>query len=152
MNPTVIEHGTLRLVSERNLVIAAWRDAPTLPQLHAVERAGRGAGPRHGKAALVNLILSGTPNFSPEVLAEVARMNGVNDLYTLGAAHVIVVPGLIGIAVRAFLSTTMLLQKPHAPTRIFGEVAPAIPWLVGLLQGADERWTAAQVSAVFARA
>lgn len=153
MSTTVIDHGTLRLVTERNVVVAAWRDAPSVAQLNAVERAGRAAGARYAsKTALVNLILSGTPNFSSEVRAEVARMNGLTDLFQVGAAHVVLVPGLVGTTVRTFLSTSMLLVKPHAPTRVFGDAEPAARWLSELLRPPGEPWTAAQLTALFARA
>jgi hypothetical protein len=110
MTITVIEHGTLRLVTERNVVVAAWRDAPSVAQLNAVERAGRVACVRYaGKTTLVNLILSGTPNFSGEVRAEVARMNGLTDLFPIAAAHVVLVPGIVGTTVRTFLYTSMFL-------------------------------------------
>ncbi|MCU0656005.1 MAG: hypothetical protein MUF64_12330 [Polyangiaceae bacterium] len=149
MRPAVFEETTLRLVAERNVVVAAWRDAPTVPQLRLVERVGRGVELRYpGQTALINLILSGTPRFSAEVRAEVGRMNNQDDLYVLAAAHVILVEGFLATAVRAFLSTTMLVVKPATPTKIFGDTTLAARWVAERLAASGERWTPEQLLAL----
>lgn len=146
MTPRLIEEGTLRMLVERNLVVAAWREAPTVAQLRALERAGRSLEDQlPGKNVLLNLMISGTPNFSAEVREEAIRLSGVPDIFSLAAAHVILAQGLVGTAVRAFLSTVVLLSKPPTPTKIFGDKTPATTWLMEHLKASGEPWSRDQI-------
>ncbi len=142
----VVTEGTLRITQQRNVAVAAWRDAPTVAQFRVFEREGRAMTRRYPKgAALFNVVLSGKPDFSSEVRAETARINGLGDIFVLGAAHVILVTGLVGAAVRAYLSTSMLVTRPVTPTKVFGEKRPAAEWLLERLTTSGETWSVDQL-------
>lgn len=102
--------------------------------------------------ALFNVVLSGKPDFSTEVRAETARVSALNDTFTLATAHVVLVDGLVGAAVRAFLSTSTLLAKPISPTKVFGAIAPASDWMLAHLEPSGEAWTKAELVALVERA
>lgn len=149
--PSVVhQQDTLRIVTAGNLVIASWFDAPTLEQMRAFRRASQALKQRHPEGtAMVNLIVTGTPRFSAEVREE-AALQQKDALHNLGAAHVILVGGLVGTAVRGFLGTMILLGRSKNPTRVFGDVAPASAWLLERLKnGPVEGWTLEDVKAAF---
>ena len=137
-----VREGTLRILSRRNVAVAAWRDAPTVSQFRLFEREGRTLERRYPKrTALFNVVLSGTPNFSAEVRAETARVSAIDDIFSLATVHVVLVGGLVGSAVRAFLATSMLVSKPPNPTKVFGELEPAAAWVLERLAPSGEKWT-----------
>jgi hypothetical protein len=143
----------LHLVEERNLLVAAWRDAPRMTQMRQTalgsmtlsERFPTGVG-------FVNLVLSGTPSFSPEVLEEAARQTRDERAATHVVAHVVLVPGFAGSATRAFLSTVILLGRPRAATKVFSDAGEASTWLATeLTRTTDHRWNPIQIDDLFAR-
>lgn len=149
----VVEEGTLRITKERNVAVAAWRDAPTVSQLRLFEREGRAMNVPYPKGtALFNVVLSGKPDFSAEVRKETARVSAFDDVFVLATAHLILVDGLVGAAVRAFLSTSMLVSKPPAPTKVFSDTGLAVDWVLARLDAGGERWTKAELLALVERA
>lgn len=149
----VVEEGSLRITTERNVSVVAWRDAPTVKQLRAFEREGHALEKRFPKrCGLFNVILSGKPDFSSEVRAETNRIGALGDMYTLATAHVILVEGLVGSAVRAFLATSMLVSKPPTPTKVFGDKDLAVAWVLGRIAEAGEPWTSVQLRELLDRA
>ena len=136
------EEGSLRIIASRNVLVAAWRDAPTMSQLHALERVGRERGEQYPRGtALLNLALSGKPDFSADVRKETARVSALPDIFVLATAHIVLVRGLVGAAVRAFLSTSVLMARPTRPTKVFGDTLPAVDWVLARLAPAGEAWT-----------
>ncbi len=139
------EDRTCRIVSERNVGVISWREAPNLTQLHAHERIGKELARLHPSGTLlVNLVHSGTPNFTPEVTKETKRILSL-DLYRLGVARVLLVGGLGGVAARAFLSTALLVSRSRRPTRVFPTIADAAEWCAAMLAEGDVQWTRAEV-------
>ncbi|MBX3269867.1 MAG: hypothetical protein KF729_06380 [Sandaracinaceae bacterium] len=148
----VYEDETLREAYARNVHLVAWFDAPTADHMRQY---GVGAQALHARyprgSALVNLIVSGTPSFSNEV-RELARQYTAEGLHDAGAAHVILVGGLLGSAVRGFLGTMVLLGRPPNPTRVFAAIEPAAAWLTrNLAQTGPEPWDAAELAELTAR-
>ncbi len=139
----VYEDETSRQVYGRNLHFAVWYDAPVVEQMHEWGRraaAIRKANPEG--TGLMNLVVSGTPAFSAEV-REAVKEYTEHGVHNVGAAHIILVRGLLASAVRGFLSTAMLLGRPKNPTKVFAEVQPACQWMVrNTATTGGQEWTA----------
>jgi hypothetical protein len=140
---------TLQLAAHRNLFIMAWSDAPNARQMREIERLGLAHGKQHPEgAAALDLILSGTPKFSEEVRKEAVRLNRHPDLFKLAFCDAVLLSGLTGAAVRAFLSTVTLMSKPLKPTKIVGDLRDAAAFLAPLLAVGGQRWTPGDVVAL----
>ena len=147
------EEGIFRITKERNVAVAAWRDAPSVQQMRAFERVGLAMSKAHPKGtALFNVVLSGTPNFSTELRDETTRISARNDMFKLATAHLVLVEGFVGVAVRAFLTTSVLLAKTPTPTKVFSSKELAADWVHGLLEPSGEKWTRDQLLALVAKA
>ena len=145
---TVHLDSTLRIVIARNLQVNIWSAAPTLAQVLAFGRASAALTRRHPRGAgLVNLIMHGKASFSEEVRNELVKMMRIN-MFHLGAAHVILASGFTGTAVRAFMSTVILLGRPAVPNKVFSEPSAAAAWHMPLLAQGTEAWTAAEYAAL----
>jgi len=143
------EEGIFRITKERNVAVAAWRDAPSVAQMRAFERVGLAMSRAHpAGTALFNVVLSGTPNFSNELRDETTRISARKDMFTLATAHLVLVEGFVGVAVRAFLTTSMLLGKTSTPTKVFGKKDLAVDWVHGLLDPTGKTWTKEQLLAL----
>jgi hypothetical protein len=136
----------LRLATSRNLVVAAWSDAPEVKHLRELRTAARATRRSHPKGtALVNAIVRGTPKFTDEVRAEATELTRDDTLFALGTPHVILAPGIVGAAVRAFLGTVMIVARPGSPNKVFGDMRAALAWLETQLAAGSERWTRAEL-------
>jgi hypothetical protein len=136
-----------RIGTERNLTICAWFDAPNLDSMRkfaGVVNAQRAAHP--DGPGLLNIVLSGTPNFSKEVREEAARLSAEGDR-DAGAAHVILLGGLRGVATRTFISTAILVGRSKSPTKVFDSFKPAAEWLAPLISRGGITWTPAELEA-----
>lgn len=143
MSATHIVHddATLHIGLHKNVQINVWRDAPTLSQVRLFAHHAEAMSRSHpGGSALVNLVVAGSPRFSDGVRDEVTRMMKSPTLFRLGAAHVITLGGMNGVAVRAFLSTVTLVARPTTPSKVFGDSASAATWLSPRLELGRERW------------
>jgi hypothetical protein len=140
------EDDTLRQAVARNVHVAAWFDAPTLEQMHEYGRCARGVYRSYrGKSALLNLVVEGVPRFSSEVRKAAADYTA-EGLHQLGAAHVILVGGLLGASVRGFLGTMLLVGRPPNPAKVFGDLPSAAAWQAkNLAPFEEEPWTAQEI-------
>lgn len=139
---------TFAVVIGGRVVAAVWKDAPTLAQMGRL----RAATDRHKKmspdgGALVNIVVSGTPSFRNEVRVEAAKQTSENDTWGIATAHVVLVDGFAGIAVRSFFSTMTLLGRSKVPTKVFGDLDEATRWVASHLRLRDASCTAAVVKA-----
>jgi hypothetical protein len=95
-----------------------------------MERAGKKVSAAYkGGGVLFNVIISGKPSFSEEVRSEVNRITSDDTLYTAATAHVILVEGFIGSAVRAFLATALVVSRTKTPNKTFGDLPSAVKWV-----------------------
>jgi len=137
----------LRLWSSRELLVAAWFEAPTLERMREVARIGKALGSETGAgAAFANVIVSGVPRFSDDVREEGIRI-ARERTFRRGSCHVVLATGLGGAAARAFMSMVLLVGRRAlgaraAPTKVFGDIGEAGAWLAAIL---DESWTATEV-------
>ena len=126
------------VAAHHNLVIALWRDAPEVSWVRSLVAASeRHVAQHERKCALVNLVVSGTPSFREDARNELMKMSRRRDLYPV-VAHVVQLDGLVGAAVRAFLSTLLVLSRTKAPIKVFAEPTAAGDWLVPQL---GDDWT-----------
>lgn len=148
-NQRIYQDRTFRLAAHRNVLIAVWSDAPTLAQARILHREAdqftkRTSSANNGAAgpgqAFVNMVTGGVPVFSEPVREELVKVIKSTSI-TLGAAHILLVNGMAGSAVRAFLSTVLLVARPKAPNRVFAEVPDAVSWLLVRLGGTQAQWT-----------
>lgn len=133
----VYEDATLRLWSERELLLAAWFDAPTRSQMLELHRAGRALAQSHAGAGLANVIVRGVPRFADDVRDEGIRI-ARERTFRKGSCHVVLVQGLGGAAARAFMSMVLLvgtraLGKGSARAKVFGDVDDAASWFAPVL-------------------
>lgn len=139
----VYEDETLRQGFSRNVHFVTWHDAPTADQMRAYGNTARSVHNQHPDGSgLINMVVTGTPRFSNEV-RELAMTYTREGLHSAGTAHVILVRGLLGSSVRAFLGTTVLLGRPPNPTKVFADIDSASRWMVTNLEArGSESWSA----------
>jgi hypothetical protein len=125
------------------IAYAGWFAAPRLEYMLMVERL---SNTHRGELALANVIVAGKATFTEDVREAGIRMTK-NHAYRLGAAHVILVDGLKGSAVKAFLSMVMLVGRAPANTKVFGDTAAASRFLASLAEMID----ASEVEALIKR-
>ena len=149
---TVHTDSTLRIVISRNVQANVWSNAPTVEQMRLFGRVGVAQMRPHPRGTgLLNLIVGGTPSFSEAVRAETVKLVKQPGIFSLGAAHLVLVGGFTGTAVRAFLSTVLLLGRPPCPNKVFGDPETAAAWLAPLLAQGAERWSQAELIALVAQ-
>jgi len=107
----------LRIVVEPGLCIARWADAPLAHHFPRVTEAMHQAAQGSGGAALFNVVdaRGKLPRFDEEVRKAATRMARDITPYARATAHVLLLDGFTGAAVRMFLSTLALLTRSSAP-------------------------------------
>lgn len=143
----VFENPTARIAVSRNVVVVVWFDAPRVAtELREMERTGKKTSAQYASGtALFNVIVSGKPSFSQEVRDEVTRITSNDKLFSLASAHVLLVEGLVASAVRAFLSTALLLSRTSTPNKVFADVASAAKWVNEKITAGPEKWGEAEL-------
>lgn len=140
-NRTVHEDAVLHVATRRNVTVAVWKGTPGVQHIHAFHRASEQLATSGGERLLVSVVLRGVPKFSDGVRDELVRVMKNHQLFPLGTAHVVLLPGLAGAAVRAFLSTVRLLARRTTPAGVFGTAEEAVGWASERLRASSERWT-----------
>lgn len=140
----VYESPRARFAELRNVGIVVWRDAPDLADILAWHRLGKTMAEEHGACACVDVVVTGRPRFTDDVRRASEALARDPRIFTLGFAHVVLVPGLAGSAVRAFIGTILLVARPPAPAKVVGDVPAAVDWLLPRLGPA---WSAAELRA-----
>jgi len=129
-----------------DLLIAVWLDAPTIVQMEAFATHGRALERelQHG-AVLSNLAVSGTPKFDERVRRLAAELTADPALFRIARSHTVLVGGMRGVAIRAFVQTFILLGRPPRPTKVFSAVEQAATWIADQLAKGSHSWTPARV-------
>ena len=140
----------MQIAVHRNLLLIAFCDAPSAEQIRECGRVARSLARKHpGGIGLLNLVLSGKPNFTNEMREEAVKLNRDPSLFRLAIADVVLIPGLVGVAARSFLSTVTLLSRSANPRSAFGNLEDTDAWLVPRLAGGGgERWARGDIVAV----
>ncbi len=110
------------------LFIAGWNDAPTPQTLWDLRSAGQEEEQRRGPMALLNIAFAGRPSFSDDVRRAARRLTADAQLFRTSRAHVVLLSGIPGATVRAFVNTFILLARPPVPTKMLGSVRDALRW------------------------
>jgi hypothetical protein len=113
---------------EGALFLCGWSDAPTATQMRALSEHARRVEAACGPSSLINIAFGGVPKFSDDVRALAAEATADPSRFQRSRAHVIMISGLRGIAVVAFVNTFVLRGKPPRPTKIFRSIDDAIAW------------------------
>ena len=147
------ENEIARISTDKNVLVLRWADAPKgIAELREFEKIGRKLTSEYDKKAiLASVIVSGTPKFSQEARDEVTRLTRT-PMFHLGTAQIILVGGLAGVAVRAFLSTSVLVARPSTPTKVFAQLDPGIDWILARLHEGPVSWTRGDLAAFLNRA
>ena len=134
---------TLRLTSLDNVIVAAWFDAPVLDHMRVIDRQTRYMRREHDVGFVyVNVAVTGIPKFSKEVIDEIERMGKLVTERDLATAHVVLMNGLAGTAVRTFLSTALLVSRPPEPNKVFADLTASVRWMLRFLTAAGHYvWT-----------
>ncbi len=119
----------LSLATDRGLCIARWSDAPKPHHFPLVTAAIRDAA--EPRAALLNVIdaRGKLPRFDEDVRRAAVEMTRAVTPIAAGTAHVLLLDGFTGAAVRMFLSTLTLLSRGSAPTTVHSSVTQGAAWL-----------------------
>ena len=142
MGPTT--SGRALFASVRNVAIVGWREAPLPEDIREWHRFGQTMARTHpAGSACVDIVVRGTPNFSDETRAAALRFASDPRIFTLGIAHAILLPGMAGTAVRTFINTILLVARPPAPAKAFGDLSGTVDWLLPKL----ESWTRGELLA-----
>jgi hypothetical protein len=126
----VFEDEIVSMFSAAELALVVWRAAPSADHMRRWHRfALEHAEAPHGPGACIDIVVAGMPKFSDEMRREATRFASDPKVFPLGIAHVILMDGLAGSAVRAFIGTLILVAKPPGPAKVFGDFDAAAKWL-----------------------
>ncbi len=144
---TVVERGAVvRMGYSRNLLVAEWFGMMDIAHVRAMHREMKGIAGRYPRQlGMFNVIAAGKPNFPEDVRGALTQLLADKDLHGCGAAHVILLDGMAGVAVRAFISTVVLLGRPPTPQRIFAGPSAAAAWFAPQLSAGGQAWTAEDI-------
>jgi hypothetical protein len=133
---TEFQDEILHLVAGPRIIVAAWRDAPTMVHMKPLWDLNAAIRRRLGDdhVAYANVVLSGTPLFSSEVREEVTALSRDYGSRGIAQANLILLEGFAGTAVRAFLSTMNLIARTKAPVKVFGTREETEHWLLERLR------------------
>jgi hypothetical protein len=151
--PPALHHADeiLRIVIDRGLCVARWADAPAALHFPLVTAAMRLAARELGRAGLLNVIDAPgkMPRFTEPVRQAGAQM--ARDITPLVAAtaHVVLLDGFSGAAVRMFLSTLSLLARGGPTATVHATLDAGVDWLATRAPG---DWTPSRISAAYALA
>jgi len=140
VRPFLDERGVVRV--ERNVVIFGWRDAPTANHILEWHRIGREVAKTYPRAgACVDVVLRGTPRFTDDMRRATEKLAADDNVFELGSVHVILLPGLAGTAVRAFIGTVLLVTRSKTPNKVVATIDEAVAWMAPRV--APTGWTRA---------
>ncbi len=137
----------LTVAIDRGLCVVRWADSPKAHHFPLVTAAMRAAA--EPRVALLNVVdaRGKVPRFDEEVRRAAAEMARAISPVASGTAHVLLLEGFTGAAVRMFLSTLTLLSRSGAPTTVHSSVAEGAAWLA---QHAAQGYSADAIARAYA--
>jgi len=76
------------------------------------------------------------------------QLNADPTAFALGSARVLLIPGLAGVAVRAFMNTLTLVTRTKRPVEVFGDTHLATRWLAPRIAAGGVPWSPADIDAL----
>lgn len=124
------------MVAGPRLMVCAWYDAPDMTQIRQLRRINEVVRNCVGDDDVVycNVVVSGTPFFPGDVREEITAISRDFGHRGLAQAHLILLEGFAGTAVRAFLSTVNLMSRAQVPMKVFAAREPTEAWLLEKLR------------------
>ncbi len=147
------DDATLSLLQRANLLVAAWRNDPTLAQMLVIAKHIERWRETFGEeVAFVNVIGGNVESLSKEARTEANRITARYP-NNLCSAHVVLIGGLAGGLARTILRAMALVGRHQSPWRVFDNNRTAAEWVAGHLHGrANQRWETADVLSVLNQA
>ena len=122
------------------LFLVRWDDTPTMRQLDAMAEVSRPyEASIPGGCGLVNLVVSGKANFTPEFRRRAATVSADPERFRRFRLHVILMEGLRAVTVRMFVNTFARIGGAPVPTAAVSTVEEAATWALPHVRGTD--WT-----------
>ncbi len=118
----------VRITTAGPLVVAAWHGPPSRAAAEHLRGALLVASATHGAIALLDLVVAGRPTFGEDARSAIVSLMR-EAACDHGVAHVVMLRGIAGTAVRMFLNGALLLARPTSPSKAFDELEPALAWL-----------------------
>jgi hypothetical protein len=126
----VYERPHALMIQSGNLALIGWRDTPNYEDVIAWHQFGKALAREFPEgSACIDLVIRGTPNFSDDVRRASVKMAADPHVFPLAYAHIIVLPGFAGTAVRSFIQTVITLSRTPSPSKVFGDAKSASVWL-----------------------
>jgi hypothetical protein len=130
----------LILHERENLCGALWLASPLVEDVRALTEQGeRGLRNYGGQTILLNIVARRRPQdpkvqakFSADVRSALIELTKRDELHAAATAHVILPGGLLGMTVRTFLNTVVLVGRPTTPVKVFGDDREAAVWAASL--------------------
>lgn len=141
------EDAVLRVAIGEGLCLVRWADSPQPRHFSELLAAMRTASAQSGHAAMLSVVdaKGKLPRFTDEVRGAAQDMAKQSAPLGSGTAHVILVEGFTGAAVRMFVSTLNLLSRSQVPTSVHASIPQAAAWLAEHAPG----WSAGQIEAAY---
>lgn len=132
----VYERPNALMIQSGNLALVGWRGAPNYEDVIAWHQLGKSMARECPEgSACVDLVLGGTPDFSEPVRRAAVKLASDPHIFPYAYAHIIVMPGFAGTAVRSFIQTVITISRTPAPSKVFGDAATATSWLHPKMHG-----------------
>lgn len=118
-----------------NLVLAVWRESPTVSSMQAIHDSHLKI--LEHRASVAHLVLvDGTPKMpTPEARDRAARYSSQSRMNAI--AIVLDGQGFWMSAARAFLTTILFVTRNDAPTKLFADIDDAVAWQAQVLGEAE---------------
>lgn len=149
LRPDILhEDEDVRIVTWSGVLASRWRATPTKEKLELLGRHQRQlAEATVDRKIVVLTVLASDTGFmltnEARKAAETVAKAGSN--YLLGLAQVVEGEGFGAAAARAVMSGIQLAVRAGHPTKVFGSVADALPWVAELLRKAGHERDAGDV-------
>lgn len=120
----------LRIALVSDVCVLRWFESPGVQQFDAVLRATQKPAER-GRLALLNVADAHgkLPQLSTSEREAAKRMSVGLRYVTKAVAHVVLIDGFVGVAVRMIISTIVMARRSGSPNKIFHSFDEAQRWL-----------------------
>ncbi len=113
------------------VAFVTWYEAPQMAQLVVLRGFTHELRARYPDGyVFLSVIFRGVPTFTNEVRNEAAAITRESQAWAFATAHVVLITGFVGAAVRSFLNTMMLLSRPKQPIKVLSDLEDGIDFVL----------------------